>query len=154
MHLDPDATPGQVELRLSYLVGRIDRMIRAEFEEALATAGLTLAEYTALSVMVVRPGLTNARLARRSLVTPQAMVQVLSALERRGLVERTAAPEGGRARHASLTDLGHTTLDAVQPHIDTAEDRLLAGLADADRRELIRLLGQVSGLTPLDEPPR
>ena len=89
---------GTVEIvtdtRTSYLVGRADRLLRAELERRLDGHTLTLNEVTALSVLVSRPGLSNAALARRSLVTPQAMHKVVRSLEELGMVERRASPNG------------------------------------------------------------
>ena len=45
---------------------------------------LSLNQYTTLSVLDQRGGLSNAQLARRSLVSPQSMNEVLLALEQRG----------------------------------------------------------------------
>ena len=76
----------------SYLIGRADRIVSAGLEAALADSGLSLHEFTTLSVLTARPKLSNAELARRSLVTPQAMHKVIRSLEDAGLVTRAAAP--------------------------------------------------------------
>ena len=54
----------------------------------LAEWELSVQEYTSLSVLGARPGLSNAQLARRALVTPQSMIEILSKLESRGGVGR------------------------------------------------------------------
>ena len=92
-----------MEPRVSYLVGRLDRLLRRRLGEALAPHGLSLPEYTTLSVLHFRSGLSNAELARRSLITPQAMNEVLTRLEERGLVRRRVDPDHGRVRPAELT---------------------------------------------------
>jgi DNA-binding MarR family transcriptional regulator len=125
---------------VSYLVGRADRIVSARLEEALEGTGLRLSEFTALSVLAARPGLSNARLARRSLVTPQAMHKVIRSLEEAGLVERTAPPEGGRTLAATITDAGAELVAELLPRAAAAEDRALAALDPAERRELVRLL--------------
>ena len=128
------------EQTASYLIGRTDRLVRAQLEAALVESGLSLAEFTALSVLASRPGLSNARLARRSLVTPQAMHKVVRSLERAGLVERNALPEGGRALATTITTAGAAVVAELLPRIEQAEDRTLHALDAADRRELVRLL--------------
>jgi DNA-binding MarR family transcriptional regulator len=72
--------------RVSYLVGRLDRLLRRRLGWALADHGLSLAEYTTLSVLSARTGLSNAQLARRSLITPQSANEVLTRLEERRLL--------------------------------------------------------------------
>jgi DNA-binding MarR family transcriptional regulator len=132
--------------RTSYLVGRAGRILHDHLDDALAAAGLTLAEYTALSVLSARPGLSNARLARRALVTPQAMHKVVRALEERGLVARADANSGGRARETFVTPAGTTLLEEVAPSIDAAEDAFLAPLRADERADFERMLASVTGM--------
>src|SRR3954462_12780026 len=99
-----------MEPRVSYLVGRLDRILRRRLGDALAPHGLSLPEYTTLSVLRARPGPSNAQLARRSLITPQAMNEVLARLEGRGLVRREVDPAHARIRRARLTAAGETLL--------------------------------------------
>src|ERR1700761_1754771 len=82
--------------RLAYAVGRFHTVLRAEMSRRLAPEGLSVPEFTALSVLSARGGLSNAELARRSFVTPQAMNQVLSSLEEKELVTRPAPGEQAR----------------------------------------------------------
>ena len=53
---------------------------------------LTTLQYTTLSVLGRRGALSNAQLARRSYMSPQAMSEVIEALEKRGLIERSRHP--------------------------------------------------------------
>ncbi len=128
------------ELTASYLIGRADRIISGQLEAALHGTGLSLPEFTALSVLAARPGLSNAQLARRSLVTPQAMHKVIRSLEEAGLVTRTAPPHGGRTLETVITEAGSKLLADMLPRIAAAEDRTLIALDDDERRELVRLL--------------
>ena len=81
-----------MEPRLSYVIGRLDRVLRRRLSAAVEPSGLTLPAYTALSVLRAHDGLSNARLARRSLVTPQSMSEVLAQLVEQGYVRRLAEP--------------------------------------------------------------
>ena len=136
--------PRTSDFTASYLIGRVDRIISAQLEVALSGSGLSLPEFTALSVLAARPGLSNARLARRSLVTPQAMHKVIRSLEEAGYVTRTAPPHGGRTLEAEITEAGSTLLEEMLPRITEAEDRTLASLDESERRELVRLLTLVT----------
>jgi DNA-binding MarR family transcriptional regulator len=125
-------------LRLIYAIGRFHTVMRAELTRRLAPEGLTVAEFTALSVLGGRSGLSNAQLARRSLVTPQAMNQVLAGLEAKGLVSRPPAPGQGapghhRARAASLTAAGRRAVRRCERIVDGLEDAAFQSL-DADER--------------------
>ncbi len=139
------------EVTASYLIGRADRMIGTQLAAALLGSGLSLPEFTALSVLAARPGLSNARLARRALVTPQAMHKVIRSLEHAGLVARTTPPEGGRALETVITEAGSDLLSVVLPRVAEAEDRTLMALDADERHELVRLLTLATSSFPV--PP-
>ncbi|MAT07479.1 MAG: MarR family transcriptional regulator [Acidimicrobiaceae bacterium] len=132
------------DVTASYLIGRADRIISTHLEAALQGSGLSLPEFTALSVLATRPGLSNARLARRSLVTPQAMHKVIRSLEEAGLVTRSAPPHGGRTLEAQITEAGSRLLNETLSRTAEAEDRALAALDRSERDELVRLLTLVT----------
>jgi DNA-binding MarR family transcriptional regulator len=133
--------------RLSYVVARLDRALRREIDECVRPHGLTLARYTALSVLSKRTGLSNAQLARRSYITPQSMSQVITALERDGLIERLPDPSHGRILRARLTPKGRRVLAACDEAVDALEEEMLADVPDAEREALIvELIGCVRRL--------
>ena len=126
-----------MEPRVSYLVGRLDRVVRRRLAGALGGHELSLQEYTTLSVLRARSGLSNAQLARRSLITPQAMNEVLARLEGRGLVLRHPDRVQGRIRPAELTASGKRLLARADRSVDAAERELFAGADDTRLRELL-----------------
>lgn len=142
----PNHSPNTPEPRLSYLIGRIDRAVRRELDEVLSPADLNLAQYTAMSVLATRPGLSNAQLARRSMVTPQAMHQALGGLAERGLIERKPHPTRGRVLCVELTDEGFAVLDQLNAAVDDAEDRLMEPLDKTQRLHLLAALDALAGI--------
>jgi DNA-binding MarR family transcriptional regulator len=130
----------RVEPRTTYLVGRLDRLLRRRLGDALSPYGLTLAEYTALSVLARRGGLSNAQLARRTLITPQSMNEVLGRLVERRLVRRSAHPAHGRVIETAVTAAGRRTLANADAAVEAVEAQMLAGVGAADRQRLLRAL--------------
>ncbi len=122
---------------LIYVVGRVDRGVRTELARRLRPWELTVAQFTALSVLARRPGLSNAQLARRSLISPQAMNEVLASLEQRGLATRTADPGHARILNATLTAAGEILLAAAAGVADELQDELLADVPECERPLLI-----------------
>ena len=102
---------------LLYLVGRMDRVVRRAIDDVVKAHGLSVNQYTTLSVLDHRSGLSNAQLARRSLVSPQSANEVLLTLEQRGLVKRRAHPDHGRILQTRLTAKGRRTLAACDAHV-------------------------------------
>jgi DNA-binding MarR family transcriptional regulator len=125
-----------VEPRLSYVIGRLDRALRREIGALVAPYGLTVPKYTALSILRDRPGLSNAQLARRSLVTPQSMNEVLAVLERDGLVLRSPAANHGKLVEVSLSERGREVLAACDRAVADMEDAMLADLDAAGSEQL------------------
>ena len=125
------------EPSLVYVIGRVSQGIRRELRERLSSCGLSVADVTTLSVLRGRACLSNAQLARRALITPQSMIEVLGSLEQRGLVRRRADPANARIMRAELTAAGRRVLARADAVIAALEDELLAGVAP-QRRELVR----------------
>jgi len=117
-----------MEPRLSYVIGRLDRVLRRRLSAAVEPVGLTLPAYVALSVLRAQNGLSNAQLARRSLVTPQSMSEALTQLVDRGYVRRRADPGHGRIIRTELTAAGRRALDRCDRAVDEVEREMLGGL--------------------------
>ena len=125
------------EPRLSYVIGRVERVLRRRITAAVEPSGLTLPAYTALSVLRVQDGLSNAQLARHSFVTPQSMSEVLTLLVERGYVRRRAEPGHGRVIRMELTKAGSRALERCDLAVDDVEREMLGGL-DADEASALR----------------
>ena len=135
-----EVTDDGSEPTLLYLVGRIDRVVRQAIGTVLKTQGLSVNQYTTLSVLDRRSGLSNAQLARRALVSPQSMNEVLLTLEERGLVRRRAHPEHGRILQARLTAKGRSLLARCDAEVHQVEARMVSGLSDEDQATLRKAL--------------
>ena len=125
---------------LLYLVGRLDRIVRRCINDVVRRHGLSAAQYTTLSVLARRGGLSNAQLARRALVSSQSMNEVLLALEKRQLVRRRAHPAHGRIRQAQVTAKGRTLLAACDAEVGEVEARMVATMSSRERAALHRAL--------------
>jgi DNA-binding MarR family transcriptional regulator len=125
------------DLSLIHLVGRVNQGIRREMRFRLARGGtVSVQEYTALALLRESPGLSNAELARRSLVTPQSMIEILVKLEQRGLVSREVDPAHGRVLRSRLTAHAEGLLDKVEPEMVALQEEMLADVS-AEQREVI-----------------
>lgn len=130
-------------VKFLWLIGLIDRGVQRSLQERLRPHELSLPEYSTLSVLHWAPGLSNAELARRALVTPQSMNEVVARLERRGLIERERHPEHGRILMTEVTEEGRRLVLAALASLGEFENELLGGLPDADveaAKELLRLV--------------
>lgn len=126
--------------RLIYAIGRLDRVVRRELSERLAPLGLTWPQYTTLSVLDSRPGLSNAQLARRAMISPQAMSEVTVTLERMRLLQRRASPTNNRILRAHLTPKGRRLLAQCEERVDELERQMLEGIADRESHRLLEAI--------------
>jgi DNA-binding MarR family transcriptional regulator len=131
------AVSGLVEPRISYVIARLERAIRAAINERVRPHGLTTLQYTTLSVLAMRgQPLSNAQLARRAYMSPQAMSEVIGALERKGLIERSPHPNHRRTLPASLTAKGRRVLAKCDAAVAEMEEEMLSQLGEEARTSL------------------
>lgn len=126
--------------RFSYAVGTLDRSIRRSLGAVLRPFEVTVAEYTALSLIERRDGYSNAELARRSFVSPQAMHEMISSLEQRGLLERAPSQTHRSMRHTHLSKRGRDLMDECNAAVDEMENVMLTDVSAEVRDEVIALL--------------
>jgi DNA-binding MarR family transcriptional regulator len=111
--------------------------------DAVAAHGVTTAQIGLMRQLSDEPGLSGAELARRLLISPQGVQLALTALERRGLVERKQDPQHGRILQAFLTDEGRTVAAAVVSDAIAAHDKVFGVLSAQEQHQLCALLGRV-----------
>ena len=140
---------GRLGQRLTYLVKQLQVVERVRMEEVLGPLDVTLPQYTALSLLERRGGLSSAQLARRHYVTPQAMHQLVATMEREGLIERRVDETNRRILRAWLTAHGADVLRSCHEAVDAVEGRMLSALtpeeADVFARALELCLAALDG---------
>ena len=134
---------------LGYLLYRLMSALRPAVTAELAPLALVLPEFVCLRMLSMAPGRSNAELARNMNVSPQAMNNVVRGLQDRGIVARPATVSSGRALPAELTATGKTLLKRAEAAVRGADERVLASLTAAQRREIKRLLAAAAPVAPL-----
>ncbi|CRZ16974.1 MarR family winged helix-turn-helix transcriptional regulator [Mycolicibacterium neworleansense] len=123
-----------------------------EVNESVKEHGVTTAQIGVLRQLSNQPGLSGAELARRLLITPQGVQLALTALEKRGLIERKQDPQHGRILQVFLTDEGRAVASAVVADAVAAHERVFGVLSDEEQEQLKTLLRRVieqgTGHTP------
>ncbi|MGW0160087.1 MarR family winged helix-turn-helix transcriptional regulator [Mycobacterium sp. NPDC003323] len=107
--------------------------------DAVKPHGVSTAQIGVLRQLTNEPGLSGAELARRLLISPQGVQLALSALERRGLIERKQDPQHGRILQVFLTGEGRTVAAAVVSDAIRAHDKVF-GVLDHEEQEQLRVL--------------
>ncbi|MGH8074392.1 MAG: MarR family winged helix-turn-helix transcriptional regulator [Lysobacter sp.] len=115
----------------------------ARMEQELAGLGhdLTFSQYITLKKLATgTAGVTD--LARAAEVNPGAMSRLLDKLEAKGLIQRTADPDDRRATNIGLTEAGTVIWHDINQCGMRVRERAMAGMSEADRAQLTRLLEQ------------
>lgn len=116
------------------------------FERATAAAGVTLERpsVTILVILYTADGpLRVGEIAHRMQVAGPHATRQLHGLEQRGLVERVPDPDDQRARLITLTASGRQLVDRYLRVVNGWFVGALSAWSDADRRDLVRLLGRM-----------
>ena len=121
---------------LLYLLKRVELAVRARLDEIVRPAGLTAAQYTALTVLERHDDMSSAQLARHSFVTAQSMADMITTLQGRKLIERHRDRADRRRLVVSLTAEGRMLLDRYRDEVAALEDDMIAGLSGQQTGEL------------------
>ena len=121
---------------LLYLMKRVELAVRARLDEIVRPAGLTAAQYTALTVLERHDDMSSAQLARHSFVTAQSMADMITTLQGRRLIERHRDRADRRRLVVSLTAEGRVLLDRYRDEVAALEENMIAGLSGQQIGEL------------------
>lgn len=128
---------------VGYNARRASLVIIELFMARMAPYGLKVVEFSVLSLAAHNPGITSRQLCVALNVLPPNLVGLISALERRGLIERRPHPSDGRAMGVHLTAKGVDLVGQAEQTAFDLEVDATARLTDAERKTLIRLLQKV-----------
>ncbi len=127
---------------LLYAVKQVELAIRSRLDDLLRPSGITALQYTALTVLRRREGLTAAALARNSFVATQSMADLVGALQRQGLIDRHRDPDDRRRMLIVLTDAGRAVLERHDEEVVALEREMTAGLASLEVAALRTVLNR------------
>ncbi|CAM2839265.1 MarR family winged helix-turn-helix transcriptional regulator [Mycobacterium intermedium] len=111
--------------------------------DAVSGHGVSTAQIGVLRQLLNYPGLSGAELARRLLISPQGVQLAITALERRGLVERRQDPQHKRILRTYLTDEGRSVVTTVISDAVAAHEKVFGVLSAEEQQTLRDLLGRV-----------
>lgn len=139
----PDGDRASTEAYAS--VSRTGLGLVAEVERhALASFDLTQSAMTVLAVVDgAGEPITPSEISARLLVPSATVTATLDNLEDRGWIRRKANPDDRRSVLIETTAAGRTVADQILSGIRTLERRVMAGLTEAERVQLVALLEKV-----------
>ncbi|MFG1641353.1 MarR family winged helix-turn-helix transcriptional regulator [Amycolatopsis sp. NPDC049252] len=136
-------------LGLRYL--EVAHQVRRKIDEQLAADGISLARLKLLQAVDRHAPVNQAALAENLTMAPRSITQAVEALERDGLVRRTAAPGDRRSKLVVLTAAGSATLATGVAAGEKAVEQAFGALDAGQLASLRALLDTVeAGTTDAD----
>lgn len=123
--------------RTIYLIKRLEVAIRLMLERELRDLDLTPSQYTTLSMLAANGETSSSDLARRVLVTPQSMSEMIKALDRKSLIKRQESEGNRKVLDIALSPAGRALLEKAEARVDALEATMFAAIAP-DQLETMR----------------
>jgi len=127
----------------TYLLSQVNQPLRNLSDNLLKPYGVTGIQFTVLSAVARREGLSSADLSRRFYVTPQSMGQLLSTLEERGLLKRQEDVNNRRILRITLTPAGRALVEQGSQDMVKLEEDVFTSLNARQIKTLRTLLQTV-----------
>ncbi len=137
-------TAARIDSRLTDFIGygmkRALSIVQADLSRVLSEFGLRAVSFSALSIIVAQPGLTQTQLAEALQIERSNLVTLIDELAGRGLILRASVAQD-RRRHALMpTAAGKKLAVAAREAVEAHERALFSCLTTQEQDDLRRLL--------------
>ena len=132
-----------LETLLGYNASRASHTLVSHFIRGVGSFELRTVDFSVLSVIGHRPGVTSRQLCQQLNVLPPNMVVLLRDLDKRGLIERQPHPTDKRAVGLLLSTSGKALMKKAEKAASAADLQGTAHLSPAERKTLARLLQKI-----------
>lgn len=125
-----------------HLIRRAQQRHAALWQE-LVSRDVSSVQYAALAVLERMPGASQSELGSELDLDRSTIADIVSRLERRGVIERTPHQSDRRRYALSLTASGTDEIARLRPRVDAANERLTQPLTRDEHRTLRALLTRI-----------
>lgn len=129
--------------RLGFILTDTARLLRKRFDCSARAIGVTRAQWQVLMVLSRVEGINQAGLADRLEIENITLGRIVDRLEESGFVERRADPADRRMWRLYLTPAAGPVLEQLLALGESVEAEAIAGLTDAERKQLQELLARL-----------
>lgn len=134
---------GNGEELLGVLLTDVLRLLRVDFYRRADGVPLTPQLHRLLLVIDRNPRCRQVQLAEWLEITPVTVGRMLDRLEKQGMIRRDGHPDDRRAVSVELAPGALPLVKRLAGFAELTRERALEGLDEAERNQLIRLLGRV-----------
>jgi MarR family transcriptional regulator, organic hydroperoxide resistance regulator len=139
---------------LPYLVNRIGARMAEGFSAEVARFGVSLPEWRVLAALWPDHTRSQIELAALTSIETSTLSRLLTAMERRGLVQRTRSRDDARVVGVAASAKGKETTRSILPLAQRTEAMAVAGLNPTEVKRLKALLVRVFANLPAPVSPR
>jgi DNA-binding MarR family transcriptional regulator len=129
-----------LETLIGYNMKRAYVAIQKDYRAALGEGGLSPRTFSALSLVVAHPNISQSSLARMLGIERSGLVAIIDDLERRRFLNRCHKPGDRRVQALVATSEGSDAYQATLVTVQEHEERLFANLSDTEKNTLMGLL--------------
>lgn len=132
-----------LESLIGYNLKRAYMIVQSDFRRTLGEDGFSPREFSALSLVVQFPNVTQTGLAKMLGIERSGLVAIVDALQRRGLVTRGRVPGDRRVQALMPTKTGIKVMAEAKAAVIAHEEQLFAEFTAEERQTLMTLLQKI-----------
>jgi DNA-binding MarR family transcriptional regulator len=132
-----------LETLLGYNASRASQTLVSHFIRGVGSFDLRTVDFSVLSIIGHRPGVTSRQLCQQLNVLPPNMVVLLRQLDKRGWIERQPHPTDRRAVGLKLSSSGRALMKQAEQAASAADLEGSERLSASERKTLARLLQKI-----------
>ena len=143
MDMDVEVDGSDLEDLIGYNLKRAYVIVQSDFRNALGEDGMSPRVFSALSLCIRFPNITQSELARMMGIERSGLVAIVDELEARAYLRRAAVPGDRRVQALVPTKAGRTAYDEAIAAVRAHEDRLFADMTHEEKDTLLSLLKKI-----------
>lgn len=128
---------------IGYNLKRAYVVVRNDFREALGEDGMSARVFSALSLSIRYPNITQSALARMMGIERSGLVAVVDELEAREYLRRAPVPGDRRVQALVPTEAGRRAYGSAIRAVRAHEERLFSDMTEDERQTLLNLLKKI-----------
>ena len=140
---DAASETSDLEELIGYNLKRAYVIVQTDFRKALGNDSMSARVFSALSLCVRYPNITQSELARMMGIERSGLVGIVDELEAKNYLRRAPVPGDRRVQALLPTDTGRAAYAEAIAKVRAHEDRLFADMTAAEKETLILLLKKI-----------
>jgi DNA-binding MarR family transcriptional regulator len=138
-----EAGPYRLATSPSHLLHRAEQLAAERFAQ-LVNGNITLRQFAVLAAIAQEPGLRQSDLVRETGIDRSTLAEMLTRMQKRGWITRTAHALDQRAQSVHIAGEGSTILHGAIKHARAADAAILDALPRTKRRPFINVLTKLA----------